>query len=179
VADGEIQGAAEPPGRRDADMDFDTFFDVVWPRTRVLAARMGLGREEAEDVGLAALAVTYDRWGRVSDLPYREAWTLRVTANLALRALKKRRMVAVPPVGWAGSPEEEVTSRLALRSMLGGLPRRQRQVVVLRYLADLPESEVAEVLGIDVGSVKQHASRGRVALRDALARPGQGGDDVR
>jgi DNA-directed RNA polymerase specialized sigma24 family protein len=52
--------------------------------------------------------------------------------------------------------------------VLRGLSRRQREVVALRYLADLPETDVARALGCSVGTVKQHASRGLAALRAAL-----------
>ena len=52
--------------------------------------------------------------------------------------------------------------------MLRSLSRRQREVVALRYLADLPEADVARALGCSVGTVKQHASRGLAALRVAL-----------
>ena len=55
--------------------------------------------------------------------------------------------------------------------MLRRLSRRQREVVAMRYLADLPEAEVAAALGCSVGTVKQHASRGLAALRAALADP--------
>ena len=48
------------------------------------------------------------------------------------------------------------------------LPRRQREVAVLLYVADLPVASVATVLGCSDGTVKQHASRARAALRDAL-----------
>ena len=41
-------------------------------------------------------------------------------------------------------------------------------MIVLRFLADLPEADVARVLGCSVGSVKQHASRGLAALRSAM-----------
>ncbi|NUT33995.1 MAG: SigE family RNA polymerase sigma factor, partial [Hamadaea sp.] len=46
---------------------------------------------------------------------------------------------------------------------------RTRAVVVLRYLVDLPEAEVAEMLGCSVGTVKSQASRGLVKLRTVLA----------
>jgi RNA polymerase sigma factor (sigma-70 family) len=59
---------------------------------------------------------------------------------------------------------------------LRALPRRQREVVALRYLADRPEAEVADLLGCSAGAVKQHAHRGLAALRARLA-PGAGGDD--
>ena len=45
---------------------------------------------------------------------------------------------------------------------------RQREVLVLRFLADLPEADVAKALGCSVGSVKQHASRGLATLRTTL-----------
>jgi RNA polymerase sigma factor (sigma-70 family) len=48
------------------------------------------------------------------------------------------------------------------------LPRRQREVLVLRHYLDLPEGEIASLLGISRGSVKTHASRGAAALRAAL-----------
>jgi hypothetical protein len=48
------------------------------------------------------------------------------------------------------------------------LPRQQRAVLVLRYCEDLPEAEVAEILGCSVGTVKTHAHRGVAALRERL-----------
>ena len=48
------------------------------------------------------------------------------------------------------------------------LSPKQREVVVLRYLVDLPEAEVAQTLGCSVGTVKTHASRGLAALRKSL-----------
>ena len=59
--------------------------------------------------------------------------------------------------------------RMELVAHLARLPRRQREVVVLRYLADLPEATVAAALGCSTGTVKQHASRGLCALRIGLA----------
>ena len=58
--------------------------------------------------------------------------------------------------------------RVDLQRALLRLPKRQREVVVLRFLADLPEAEVAESLGCSTGTVKSHASRGLVALRLSL-----------
>jgi RNA polymerase sigma factor (sigma-70 family) len=58
--------------------------------------------------------------------------------------------------------------RVDLHRALGRLSKRQREVVVLRYLADLPEAEVAQAIGCSPGSVKVHASRGLAALRATL-----------
>jgi RNA polymerase sigma factor (sigma-70 family) len=58
--------------------------------------------------------------------------------------------------------------RVDLHRALAGLSRRQREVLVLRFLADLPEADVARALGCSVGSVKQHASRGLATLRTTM-----------
>lgn len=52
-----------------------------------------------------------------------------------------------------------------------GLPRRQSEVVTLRYYLDLSEAEIAETLGISRGSVKTHASRALAALERTLTAP--------
>ena len=52
-----------------------------------------------------------------------------------------------------------------LLAALGRLPRRQREVLTLRYYADLSEAQIADALSISTGSVKAHAHRGLTALR--------------
>jgi RNA polymerase sigma factor (sigma-70 family) len=54
------------------------------------------------------------------------------------------------------------------------LPRRQQEVLVLRYYADLSEQDIAQTLGLTKGAVKSHAHRGLAALREALERAGAG-----
>jgi RNA polymerase sigma factor (sigma-70 family) len=89
----------------------------------------------------------------------------RVSANVAIGMLRRQRR-RLPFTSAAMPVSTEVgTDRLELLEALRSLSRRQREVVVLRYLADLPEAEVAAVLGCSVGTVKQHASRGLAALR--------------
>jgi RNA polymerase sigma factor (sigma-70 family) len=58
--------------------------------------------------------------------------------------------------------------RRAVLDALQHLPQRQREVLVLRYYADLDEASIAEHLGISRGAVKSHASRGAAALRTLL-----------
>ena len=68
---------------------------------------------------------------------------------------------------------EDVAPRVASDSAvidhLSRLPLQQRTVVILRVYEDLPETEVAAIMGISVGSVKSHYSRGLAALRTAIA----------
>ncbi len=141
-------------------------------------------RGEAEDVTQEALARAYVRWRRIH--AYDEAWVTRVSVNLAIGIVRRRR--TWPDRGEHGVPDHAagLADRAALVAALEALPKRQREVVVLRHLADLPEAEVARQLGCSVGTVKQHAHRGLAALRTALGEADlpavdetRGGDDVR
>ena len=67
-----------------------------------------------------------------------------------------------------GASDAFAEDRLDLQRALRDLPKRQRDVVVLRYVADQPEDAVAAALGVSVGTVKTHASRGLAALRARL-----------
>ena len=66
------------------------------------------------------------------------------------------------------SAEDRAVTRAGgahLVAALGRLPRRQREVLTLRYYADLSEAQIADALGISAGAVKAHAHRGLAALR--------------
>jgi RNA polymerase sigma factor (sigma-70 family) len=91
---------------------------------------------------------------------------VRVTANLAIDTIRRRRLRT--PVALTVVDAEDVSTRFALIAAVRDLPRRQREVIVLRYLADLSVPEVAAALGVSPGSVKTHAHRGIARLRDEL-----------
>jgi RNA polymerase sigma-70 factor (sigma-E family) len=157
-------------------------FEEVFPELFRLAYRVSfrvLGdRGDAEDVAQEALARTHVRWSRLRDNP--QGWVVTVSTNLAIDRLRRRRRT----VESGGEPvalvEMHLSERIDLARALRRLPRRQRQVVVLRYLADWPELEVADALGCSAGTVKSHASRGLAHLRHHLEERGtRGGDDVR
>ena len=154
------------------DPGFDAAFDELFPRAYRLAYRL-LGQvEAAEDVAAEALARAFARWSKIAHLDHREAWVLRVTTNLAIDILRRRPPAELAAAGAPGRPngetERDVDLRLVLAEALRSLPRRQRQAIVLRYLADLPADEVARVLRISHGSVKVHVHRGLQALRLTL-----------
>jgi RNA polymerase sigma factor (sigma-70 family) len=154
-----------------------TAFEEAFPRLYADAYRVAfrlLGeRSEAEDVAQEACARAYSRWSSVHD--YAEPWCVRVAGNLSLdllrartRAVKRQeRLVTEHPtvVGPAGTDE-----RLDLYAALAVLPKRQREAVVLRYLGDQSEEQTAALLGLSVGSVKTHASRGLARLREVIQR---------
>ncbi|HRW36364.1 MAG: sigma-70 family RNA polymerase sigma factor [Acidimicrobiales bacterium] len=153
-----------------ADADFDAAFaDLARLAYRVAYRLLGV-RAEAEDVAQEALARAYARWRRVHG--HAEPWVARVAANLALDRLRshdrsRRAEVPVADAAAADDATRAAVDRLELAHLLSSLPRRQREVVVLRYLADRSEADVARELGTSVGTVKRHAHRGLATLREA------------
>lgn len=149
--------------------DFDEAFDALVALAYRVAFRILGDREEARDVAQESLTRAFTRWPRVRG--YAPAWVSRVAANLALDRVRRSGVAARairPAAVMPPDAADAVADRSELVAGLAALPRRQREVVVLRYLADRPEAEVAEVLGCSVGSVKRHGHRGLAALRATL-----------
>ncbi len=125
---------------------------------------------EAEEVVQEAFAGLVLR-RRLRGDPSRAVAYLRTSVvNGGRSRLRRRRTersyewptMPVAPSAEAVAERSELRSRV--RAELAGLPRRQREVLVLRHAGGLSEREIAEALGIAPGSVKSHASRGLAAL---------------
>jgi RNA polymerase sigma-70 factor (ECF subfamily) len=113
------------------------------------------------------------RWSRLRDYDVPEAWVRRVAMNLAADRARNLRRQARAMLKLRPPPEVLPASveALALAEALRSLPIRQRQVLVLHYLADLPVGEVARTLEIPEGTVKSLLARGRHALAAKLGEP--------
>jgi len=148
------------------DDDFDRQLDDLAQTAYRVAYRILGDREEARDISQESLARAYVRWPRVRNKA--DAWVARVAGNLALDVVRRQRHGSTAAPDRSPDHAEAAAVRDELVALLQTLPRRQRQVVVLRYLADLPEAQVAAALGCSVGSVKRHAHRGLAALRTTI-----------
>ena len=148
-------------------------FDQRFPELLALAYRVAyrvLGdRDEAADIAAETLARAYARWGRVEDGA--PAWVSTVAGRAAVdvvrRRITARRYLRRSRPAHASS-DDSPELRLDLQRALLALPVRQREVVVLRHLADRSEAETARALGLSPGTVKSHSSRGLAALRTVL-----------
>ncbi len=153
----------------DRQRDFEEAYEPM-RRAAYRAAYRLLGRRTvAEDIAGEALARAYSRWPSVST--HAEPWVVTVATNLALDIARQRARAArrgtelVDP-----QPVDQVETRLDLQAALLALPRRQREVVALRFLGDFSEQATATALGLSVGTVKSHASRGLSRLRTTVER---------
>jgi RNA polymerase sigma-70 factor (sigma-E family) len=148
---------------------FDAAYAALAPVAYRAAYRLVGEREAAQDIAQDAMVRLVPRWRKVAEHPCPEAWAATVATRIAINAWRRRGRAPRPEPGSALAAEDAVVSRDALVRALRSLPRRQRDVAVLLYIADLPVAEVAAALGCSDGTVKTHASRAREALRGALA----------
>jgi RNA polymerase sigma-70 factor (sigma-E family) len=124
----------------------------------------------AQDLVQTALARSWPYWGRIRRSDDPEIYVRRVMVN-TWATWRRRRWRAEQPAGEladqpaAGDLAGEVATRLAVRSVLAALTDRQRAVVVLRLFDDLSESQVAQILGCAVGTVKATMSQAMTRLR--------------
>ena len=93
-----------------------------------------------------------------------EAWVWRAVVNAARKTLRPK-LVALSATS---EPYEEPAARPDLAPLISDLPERQRTVLFLRYQADLPYSVIAEVLGIEVGTVSATISAAHRNVRRTL-----------
>lgn len=123
----------------------------------------------AEDLAQTVLVRVFASWARVKGAENMDAYTMRILLNQNKNRFRKRRVVedltAVLPERGGGDVTARVDQRAVLLAALASLPKRQRQVVVLRYWEDYSEAETARVLGCSVGTVKSQAAKALAKLR--------------
>lgn len=144
--------------------DFDAYVAARRPSLVRSAVLMGCPAQDAEDLVQATLATCLPRWGRISsDRP--DGYVYRVLVN-TFRDSRRRRWTGEVPTERLPEParEEDLTTGLAVRAALARMSTDHRQVLVLRYYADLSEAETAQALGVRPGTVKSRTARALAAL---------------
>ena len=175
----------------DLDGSFEALVCAFQDRLYSFALRVTGNREDAEEVAQDAFVRAYRALGsypaeRVRAMALR-AWLYRITLNVARNRLrgKKPRMVSLdqplsPQAETAWEVPDDPSSRPDARyedgerrsdiaTLVGQLPRRYREPLVLRYVEGLRLDEVAKVLEQPLGTAKSNVHRGIIALREALS----------
>jgi RNA polymerase sigma factor (sigma-70 family) len=145
---------------------FDDVFPELFDSGYRVAYRLLGSREDAAECAQEACARAFADWKRLARHGDVVPWVVRVSSHLAIDRWRSRRR-ASGRVSYSEA-SASIPDRVDLYRALEGLSARQREVVTLRFLADLPEVTVAAALGCSVSTVKTHAARGLAALRSVL-----------
>jgi RNA polymerase sigma-70 factor (ECF subfamily) len=146
------------------------FLHTSYPRLVAAVALTSGSRPAAEDAVQEALLRAWERSEKGEEIDSLEGWVTTVALNLArsgLRRLRSERRARARLAG-SGVGEPPTADRIDVDRALEALPRRQREVAVLRFYLQLSTREVASALGLDEGTVKSTLFRARVALAQAL-----------
>jgi RNA polymerase sigma-70 factor (sigma-E family) len=166
--------SAETESQRRLDAAFEAFVEVSSARLLRTAYLLCGDRDEAEDLLQMTLIRTGRRWEVARSAP--DAYAYRVLINLVhdRRRRLRRRMAETAMSEFDDArfvvPDSSpgLLDRSVLMDAARGLPERQREVIVLRFFADLSVEQTAQAMDASSGTVKTHTSRALAALREAL-----------
>jgi RNA polymerase sigma-70 factor (sigma-E family) len=162
---------------RDGELAFEAFAAGCSARLMRAAYLLCGDRQIAEDLLQMTMMRTARRWGAAQSAP--EAYARAVLVNLARDHARQGRRRVDEVLGngedsagtdrrLAADPAELIADRDAVLAALAALPERQREVIVLRFYADLSVTDTAAAIGTSEGTVMSYTSRALVRLRGLL-----------
>lgn len=158
--------------RSPADDEYVAYVAARIPALKRLAYLLCGDDHRADDLVQETITKLYMRWPlprHVDDFDrYTRKILIRVYIDETRRPWFRVRLFGEPPED-ASAVDGPTEDRPAVQAALATLPAGQRTVLVLRYLCDLPISEVAELLGRSTGTIKSQTNHGLTKLRAVLA----------
>jgi RNA polymerase sigma-70 factor (sigma-E family) len=128
----------------------------------------------AEEVVQECFIAMHDGWHRLRDEDKALSYLKQAVVNRSGSVLRHRNVVdrnvpkPAPDMPGAEQGAASLLERSAVITALRELPDRQRQALVLRYYADMPEAQIAEMMEISKSAVRSHTARGMASLRSVL-----------
>lgn len=174
VAD-ETAGESQAETRYERDRYLTMLFDQNFVGLRKLAYALVGDAGAAEDIAQDAFVRLYASWRRLDRLDHAPSFLRRIVVNdcrsrARRSAVRERFEPLLKPQTSVDQPD--VASRIDIWIALSSLPPRQRMCVVLRYLEDLSDSDIADLLGCSIGTVKSQLHKARHKLGPLLSDEG-------
>lgn len=142
--------------------DFEAWYRAEHPALLASLTLMSGEPDLAREVVDEALARALERWDRVSRMASPGGWAYRVAVNCLRR--HKRRATLEDRLHQRQGPDEAVEPTSELWALVRDLPPRQRDVTILRYVADLSQADIAAVLRIKRSTVSSTLTQAHRAL---------------
>jgi len=149
---------------------FEPWFRREYPKVLGALILASGNRDVAEEATAEAFAKAYEKWERVGAMASPGGWIYTVALNMARRRLRRRAMERLLFRKLHATIEVPAETGFELWDIVRKLPPRERTAIVLRYVGDLQESEVAKAMGISNGGVAKTLNMARSRLGIALKR---------
>lgn len=148
--------------------EFTEYAAARWGDLVRAGVLLGCRLDDAQDLAQTTLLRAHLAWSRVRRAEDRDAYVYRILLNCHRDSRRRRWWGESPTDTLPERPQadraDEVDAADAVRRALADLPTAQREVVVLRHLAQLSESRTADLLGVAPGTVKSRLSRALTSL---------------
>lgn len=156
------------------DDGLSTFCESEFPR---LVRSLGLYTGDvhlAEDLAQETLARVVRDWDRVRRMERPGAYAHRIAMNLANSHYRRQRIArrarSTAAAGHASEYNDpDVAAVLSVRTAVRALPRRRRQIIVLRFVGELTLPEIAAALNVGLGTVKSELHHALSCLKESLS----------
>jgi RNA polymerase sigma factor (sigma-70 family) len=145
-------------------MDFTPWYVAEHPKVLAALSAVSGDPEMAREATDEAFCRCYARWHRVRAMQSPAGWTYRVALNSLRRARRRRSLERFLLTRRTPSVVEFGPGYTEIRDLLSKLTTRQRTVMALRFVADLPEAEIAEILKLKRGTVASTIAAARRRL---------------
>ncbi|HET7195007.1 MAG TPA: SigE family RNA polymerase sigma factor [Nocardioides sp.] len=152
-----------------SEVEFDEFVVARSPALLRTAYLLTRDVQLAEDLLQTALTKAWFSWTRIDGDP--EPYVRRILINTSV-SWWRRRWTHETPTGFVPEPAPGVGSAADVHDLVQALvrlPRRQRAVVVLRYIEDRTEADTASLMGCSVGTIKSQCAKALKNLRKDAA----------
>jgi RNA polymerase sigma-70 factor (sigma-E family) len=149
--------------------EFSRYVAERGPALLRIAVGLTGNRSDAEDLLQAALVKTFFAWDRISSPHARDGYVRRAMVNTQISEWRRQHLTVFPTDEIPEQRVDDPTWRTDLADVVhravDRLPERQRATLILRYYEDLSEAQIADRLGVTVGTVKSTISRATAKLR--------------
>lgn len=164
---------------KEHEREFEVLFDRHYRSLRGLAFVMLGDAARAEEIVMEAYLKAFSGWARLRGMDHPHAYLRQIVVNLC-RAKFRREKIELRVNALVHRREETWWEpsrdlRMDLWAAVRTLPERQRACIVLRYLEDMTEREIADAIECSIGTVKSQLSKARAKLERELG--ADGGDN--
>ncbi len=162
-----------------ADKKSQVFEELMTHQKKVFLICLGFSRNasDAQDLAQEVYLKAYKNIGTLADLSLAKFWLFRIARNTCLNFQKKHRLssssafAVTQKIKDPQNPESEMIHKEQIRMLKGAiqrLPKKQRDVFVLKEYGDLSYQEIAETLKIELGTVMSRLNRARQAVKQKI-----------
>jgi RNA polymerase sigma-70 factor (ECF subfamily) len=166
-------------GKELADNKSRVFEELITYQKKVFLICLGFSRNasDAQDLAQDVYLKAYKNLSTLSDLSLAKFWLFRIARNTCLNFQKKHRLsrasafAVTQKIKDPQNPESQMIHQEQLRMLKGAiqrLPKKQRDVFVLKEYGDLSYQEIAETLKIELGTVMSRLNRARQAIKQKI-----------